>query len=29
LRDLMGLRMRSGGLRQADIEEFNQWLAQR
>ena len=29
LRDLMGLRMRSGGLRQTDIEEFNQWLAQR
>jgi len=29
LRDLMGLRMRSGGLRVADIEEFNQWLAQR
>ena len=29
LRDLMGLRMRSGGLRQADIEEFNQWLASR
>jgi len=29
LRDLMGLRMRSGGLRQADIEEFNHWLAQR
>jgi hypothetical protein len=25
----MGLRMRSGGLLQADIEEFNQWLAQR
>lgn len=29
LRDLMGLRMRSGGLRVTDIEEFNQWLAQR
>ncbi len=29
LRDLMGLRMRSGGLRTADIEEFNQWLASR
>lgn len=29
LRDLMGLRMRSGGLRAADIEEFNQWLASR
>lgn len=29
LRDLMGLRMRSGGLRLADIEEFNQWLASR
>ena len=27
--DLMGLRMRSGGLRVTDIEEFNQWLAQR
>ena len=29
LRDLMGLRMRSGALRVTDIEEFNQWLAQR
>lgn len=29
LRDLMALRMRSGGLRTADIEEFNQWLAVR
>lgn len=29
IRDLMGLRMRSGGLRLADIEEFNQWLASR
>jgi len=29
LRDLMGLRMRSGGLQVTDIEEFNQWLAQR
>lgn len=29
IRDLMGLRMRSGGLRVADIEEFNQWLASR